>query len=289
MRISRRQIARIAAAGAALAIVRVLTRRGRHSDPKACRLQSVWTHVAGCRIHARASAGRADATSSPVVLVHGFGVSSSYFVPAAERLSCEFEVYAPDLPGHGRSDTPRQPLDVPTLAEALIRWMDAVGLQRVSLVANSMGCQIAAETAVRYPERIERLVLIGPTVDPAARSVLGHARRLFVAGLYERLSLSGLLAKDYLRMGVRIIPELRFMFRNRIEENLPRIEAPVMLVRGENDPIAPQQWVEAAARLARAERTVVIPTWGHAVHFSAADQIVDAIAPFLRRATGPAG
>ncbi|HSH39380.1 MAG TPA: alpha/beta hydrolase, partial [Chthoniobacterales bacterium] len=57
---------------------------------------------------------------------------------------------------------------------------------------------------------------------------------------------------------------------------------PVILVRGEKDPLAPQRWIDEAARLARAERVAVIPGWGHAVQFSAPEQTVDAIWPFLR-------
>lgn len=85
------------------------------------------------------------------VLVHGFGMSSSYFVPTAERLGTRFAVYAPDLPGHGGSDTPRDALDVPQFADALIAWMNGVGIERTSLVGHSFGGQIAVDAAVHYP------------------------------------------------------------------------------------------------------------------------------------------
>lgn len=245
-------------------------------------LESHWTTVGGCRIHARASVAAKDVHAVPVVLVHGFGVSSSYFVPTAERLAAEFAVYAPDLPGHGKSDTPTEPLDIPRLADCLIAWMDALGLQRVSLVGNSMGCQIVVDAAVRYPDRIDKLVLIGPASDPAGRTVAEQFRRLVAGGPYERPSLHKLLFVDYARMGRRLIPEFRSMLRDRIEEKLPRVTHPVMLVRGEKDPIVPQRWVDEAARLVGAERVVVIPRWGHAVNYSAARQLAAAISSFLK-------
>ena len=185
---------------------------------------NLWTTVGGCRIYARvagAAGGAAAAGTLPIVCVHGFGVSSSYFVPSIERLATEFPVYAPDLPGHGKSDTPPEALDVPRLADTLIAWMDAVGIRRASVVANSMGCQTAADAALRYPGRIDRLVLIGPTVDPAGRSVWQLFCRLVASSPFERLSLIGLLVRDYGRMGPRLAAEFRFMRRDRIEWKLP--------------------------------------------------------------------
>lgn len=264
-------------------VVAVGTRRQRQFRRGEIRkLESFWTEVGGCRMHARWAGVPRRRRSVPVVLVHGFGVSGSYFVPAAQRLATEFAVYAPDLPGHGKSETPREPLDIPRLADALVGWMDAVGLQRAALVGNSMGCQVVVDAAVRHPERVDRLVLIAPTTDPAARTVPQQVWRLLVAGLYERFSLLPLLLADYCRMGLRVIPELRFMLRDRIEDKLPHVEAPVLVVGGEKDPIVPQGWVEAAARLVPSARLIVIPGWGHAVHYSAPRVLVDTVVPFLR-------
>jgi 2-hydroxy-6-oxonona-2,4-dienedioate hydrolase len=52
-------------------------------------------------------------------------------------------------------------------------------------------------------------------------------------------------------------------------------------VRGEKDPLASQQWIDEAARLVGTDRVAVIPGWGHAVQYSAATQLIDAIRPFL--------
>lgn len=273
-----------AAVGAAIAAHAASTwKRRQHLDRGEIReLRDRWTVVGGCRIYSRVSTAAADPDLLPVVLVHGFGVSSSYFVPTAERLATEFDVYAPDLPGHGKSDTPAEPLDIPALADALVGWMDAVGLTQAMVVANSMGCQIAVDAAVRFPDRFERLVLIGPAGDPVARTVPAHALRLLAGSFFERPSLNGLLLVTYARMGTRTIPELRSLLADPIETKLPRVTMPTMLVRGEHDMVAPQRWLDEAAMLVDAEQVAVIPRWGHAVHYSAAPQLVDAILPFLR-------
>ncbi len=86
-------------------------------------------------------------------------------VPTAERLAEDFPVYAPDLPGFGHSSKPSHALDLPALAEALASWMTAAGLESAAMVGNSLGCQVIAEFGVRYPQRLHRAVLQGPTID----------------------------------------------------------------------------------------------------------------------------
>ncbi len=169
-------------------------------------LHDLWVHVNGHRLYARISKLDSRRMSAPVVLVHGWGVSGSYFIPLAERLAGSFDVYLPDLPGHGMSETPPKPLDVDDLAAELIDWMDAIGIARASLVGHSMGCQVAVQIAIRQPPRVDRLILIGITPDPGARGTLQQVRRFVIGGAYERFSLNYHLVKDYVRMGARLIP-----------------------------------------------------------------------------------
>jgi 2-hydroxy-6-oxonona-2,4-dienedioate hydrolase len=159
--------------------------------------------------------------------------------------------------------------------------MDNAGINRAALVGQSMGCEIVVEATIRDPARVTRLVLIAPTPDPAARKVWKQFTRLVRGGFYEKPSLMYLLLKDYLRMGRRVIPEFWSMLHYPMEEKLPQIHLPTMLVRGQNDPVIPQGWFEEAALLVRADRTTVIPRWGHAVQYSAARQLTEAIRPFL--------
>jgi len=243
--------------------------------------QSLWTQVGEWRMHTHVALPVHPSDAPPVVLIHGFGVSSSYFLPTAERLGRYLNVYAPDLPGHGKTAPPRKPLDVSELAEALIAWMDASGIECASLVGNSMGCQVAVEAALRHPSRIDRMVLIGPTTDPRGRSVSQLMMRFLIGGLFEQPSLNWLLVKDYARMRSRLIKEFNVMRADEVEVKLPHVDVPTMLVRGENDPIVPQRWLDEAARLVGAKRVAVIPHMGHALNYSAADELVATLLPFL--------
>src|SRR3954463_12088270 len=114
-------------------------------------LASRWVRAGRLRLHARVSVLPVAASAPTVVLVHGLLVSSRYMIPTAERLAAYCHVHSPDLPGYGKSAKPRAALDVPRLADALAAYIEAAGLERVVLLANSFGCQVAADYAARYP------------------------------------------------------------------------------------------------------------------------------------------
>lgn len=274
-----------AAAGAALVAAdgaRLARERRRElADGRRRPLRDLWRTVDGRATRARAAtegvaAGESGPDAPPLVLVHGFGVSSRYWQPAAERLAARHAVYVPDLPGHGRSAAPPRALTVPELAAALLAWMDAAGLARAVLVGHSMGCQIAVEAALRAPARVAGLVLVAPTVDPAARSLPRQLLRLLAAVPRERPALVPLVAADYLRMLPRALGELRAMLDHRIERRLPLLAVPTVVVHGADDPVAPPRWAREAAALAGAGR-VEIPDAAHAAQFSDAPAFVAAL------------
>jgi pimeloyl-ACP methyl ester carboxylesterase len=221
--------------------------------------------------------------TTPVVLVHGLGVSSRYMAPTGRLLADEFPVYAPDLPGFGRSERPRSTLRIEGLAESLVAWMDAAELASASLLGNSLGSQIIVEAALRHPQRVARLVLVGPTMDPEARTAYRQVLRLIRDVPYERLSLATVVAWDYLTCGpLRLWRTLRFALQDPIEEKLPSVVQPTLVVRGGNDPIAPQQWAESMVGLLPKGRLIVIPEGAHAVNYSTPEPLADAVRRFLK-------
>ena len=233
-------------------------------------------------MHARVWEGRAPPGRVPVVLVHGFSLSSLYWAPTAERLAREFPVFAPDLPGFGRSDAFGKVLDIPELTGALRAWMDALALGRVILVAHSFGCPVATEFALRHPARVERLVLADPAVDPAARTALQQIWRLLRDLPREPPSFWALLARDAGWAGPwRMARTLRFMLRDRLEEKLPHVRAPALVVRGARDALVSQDWAERAADLLPDGRLALIPGAPHVVPYAAPEDLVHLVRPFL--------
>jgi len=118
-----------------------------------------WVDVDGVRTLVRLSLDGGDAT--PIVHIHGFGISGRYLMPTARLLTDRAMNVVPDLPGYGISAKPQRPLSIPRLADAMVSIMDAVGVGKVVLVGNSMGCPISVELADRYTDRIE-----GSTTSP---------------------------------------------------------------------------------------------------------------------------
>jgi pimeloyl-ACP methyl ester carboxylesterase len=96
----------------------------------------------------------------PVVLIHGLGSSAETWAVLIPLLSREYLVYAPDLPGFGKTPLAPEGTNVSTHILYLERFLDALGYPRVILVGNSLGGWIATHIAVEHPERVERLFLL---------------------------------------------------------------------------------------------------------------------------------
>jgi 2-hydroxy-6-oxonona-2,4-dienedioate hydrolase len=239
--------------------------------------------VDGLRMHARVSVDPAPEGSPAVVLVHGLVVSSRYMIPTARKLAPHHEVYVPDLPGFGRSGKPPSVLDVAGLSDSLAAWMETVGLPSAVLVGNSVGCQVVADLVLRHPERVERAVLQGPTMDPEARTALRQAARLALDGTREPPSLLPIMLLDYVSAGLRRSFEtFRYALRDPIEEKLRRIQAPTLVVRGERDPIVPQRWAERVVRLLPKGRLVVVPGAAHTMNYAAPSELARVVRSFVR-------
>jgi pimeloyl-ACP methyl ester carboxylesterase len=141
-------------------------------------------------------------SGEPIVLLHGLGATKSEFLPTVPALAPGFRTIAIDLPGFGDSD---KPFPAAYDARFFARWvkaaLDALELDRVHLLGHSMGGRVALEVGMRHPDRIERLVLMTPSMAwlagrpwaPALRLVrpelgfLQPAPRNFVEGVIRRV------------------------------------------------------------------------------------------------------
>lgn len=234
------------------------------SGPDAAGVRTLWTRVDGSRMHAVALGD-----GPPVVLVHGYGVSGTYMLPLARALAASVSAFVPDLPGQGRSEHLRGRRSLADLADALGGWIEATGLARPALVANSMGCQIVTELAVRRPAQVGPMVLIGPTIDPARRAarhqLFGALRDL----AREPLSLVALAARDDAAVGLpALLSTARVVLADRIEERLPLIEQPTVVVHGDKDGFVGREWAERVATLLPRGRLVPVAGEPHAVQYT---------------------
>jgi pimeloyl-ACP methyl ester carboxylesterase len=159
--------------------------------------------------------------------------------------------------------------------------MTAAGLESAAMVGNSLGCQVIAEFGVRYPHRLPRAVLQGPTIDRYARSNLRQFGR-FVRDLpRERVPEYFVNGHDYLRTGLhRGWETMQIALADRIEEKLPRLSMPVLIVRGAHDPIVSQRWVEELTLSLPNGRLIITPG-AHTPNFSEPDSFAGVVRGFV--------
>ena len=207
-----------------------------------------------------------------LVLVHGLGVSGRYFLPLVHELS-ELDCVVPDLRRH-------------TTVEAQAEALGKVVGERTPMLGNSMGCQVIAELAVRAPELVERAVFVGPTVDRRRRSLGRQAARLLLDAFREPPSLLPIVARDYLSTGpIRVVRMARSAVNDALEREVPRMECPLLVVRGDRDPLCPRDWAEELAQLAQDGRQEVIRGAAHATHYSHPGELAALVRRFVEEPT----
>ena len=217
------------------------------------------------------------------MLLHGI-VSSRYLVPTASRLATSCRVVAPDMPGFGRSPSLGRSLAISELADLVAAWMAASGLEGSTVVGHSVGAQIAADLAARYPAAVGGTALIGPAVDRRARSLLGQLRRWQANAPAEPLSFHALAAYEAGEMGpAQMVRTLRHAVEDAIEDKLPDLSCPVLLVRGERDRIAPQEWLDDLQRRRPGSQLAVVPGAAHTVVYSRPAPLARIIVDFVCR------
>jgi len=220
-------------------------------------------------------------TATEFVLVHGIGTSHRYLARLHDELARTSVVHSVDLPGFGGLPKPSHSPTVEQMASALGQALDLSGIGSSVLVGHSMGSQWVVELAVQRPELAAAVIAMGPVADVAHRSLIGQGVRLAADIAFEPPLVNAIVFADYLRCGTRwflrqAIPMVDYPIERRIE----LIEAPVMILRGGNDPIAVTGWCRRL-RDASESRLVVIPGQRHVVQQSAPRAVASAIRAFL--------
>ncbi|UCD59129.1 MAG: alpha/beta hydrolase [Candidatus Hydrogenedentota bacterium] len=102
-----------------------------------------------------------------IIFIHGFASSLSTWRSCLEPISKQYRIFALDLKGFGFSGKPASKYTTDEYADFVIHFMDALELQAATLCGNSMGGNIAWRTALKYPERIERIILVDAAGYPS--------------------------------------------------------------------------------------------------------------------------
>lgn len=208
----------------------------------------------------RFPAGPESTADRVFVLVHGLGVSSRYFQPAAAELAKHGRVYLVDLPGYGASPDPKRDVTLRDHAGVLAAFLTASGLKDPVVVGHSMGAQVVARLAIRHPGSTEGIVLMAPTMPPEARTFWRAAGRLLRDAFREPPIVFWIALTDYfVRTGLGyLLRQTPHMLDDRLEDDLPTVTANTLVLNGDRDPIVPLDWAEATAALVPGGRFEVV-------------------------------
>lgn len=208
-----------------------------------------------------------DSNGSTVLLLHGRNFPSSYWQATIEALAgAGYRVVVPDQIGFNKSSKPLSDIHLDVLARNTASLLDSLNIEKVDIVAHSMGGMLATRFARSYPARVERMVLAGPIgledyrlyVPPVPSErlieqeskVTPESYRRWLIAAYEvtlpasaldpyveaRTRISG--SAEYLRWLVAYVNSYQMIWREPVAAEIPLLTQPVLFLIGENDHVA---------------------------------------------------
>jgi 4,5:9,10-diseco-3-hydroxy-5,9,17-trioxoandrosta-1(10),2-diene-4-oate hydrolase len=256
----------------------------------------------------------------PVVFIHGLSGSWQNWLEQLPVFARDHRVIAFDLPGFGASEMPIEKISIAGYGRWVDTLLDQLGVQSAAIVGNSMGGFIGTEVAIRFPARVERLVLVsaaGLTIEnqiPAP--VLTALRTLnaqlafstgWLASRSEALvrrprsrelmfgivahragKLPGPLVAEQVRGSGKpgFVPALDALTRYPIRDRLGDIACPTLIVWGTNDILVPARDADEFERLIPNSRKVVWPDTGHVAMLERPEAFNRLLAAFLAEKPG---
>jgi pimeloyl-ACP methyl ester carboxylesterase len=241
----------------------------------------------------------------PVVCSHGMSLDCDLFRPQVEGLASEqLRVLAYD--SRARGSRALEPYDLYDLADDFVALLDSRCIERAFLVGMSLGGSMAIRAAIRYPERLLGVVLIGASGVPYADWKAKESEELYASHRHEpRLDPAFARADAHAHLSERSRrerPELARFLESRIgarggeeswyeasswikkddvREQLGQVEVPFLIVHGEEDALIPLDMALETFSLLPQARLLVLPYAGHAINLEEADAVNEAISTFV--------
>ena len=280
-----------------------------------------WAQVDGARIHYLMSGTR----GSPLVLVHGGATDSATLSwgSSIQTYGQTHRVAAPDLPGFGLSEKPRTNYTLEYYTRFLKNFTQTIGFDRCSLIGLSLGGQISLNFALRFPERVDRLVLVScaglgigihwtlaalllvkaPRLHTSLRKIVLSNRKRVKLSLRSIVYEPSVIGDDLLDQIVAsthtpgagrawrsyLKNELCWLgFRHNFLPRLCEISAPTLIVHGDSDKLIPVRLAEKAHHLISRSELCVLPRCGHWPPRETPADFNRAVLKFLDRSSQPA-
>lgn len=241
----------------------------------------------------------------PVLFLHGWMGSWRYWFPTMERTSDHFRTYSFDFWGFGESRRQTTTESVQAYSNQVIRFLDALGIERVTLVGHSMGGMVALKTAINHPKRIERVAAVGAPIVGTSLSLLlkltdqpvlseAFARlprfRRFMfqrfLGMKDDPALSEILDDSIKSTSTTMTRSVGSMLRTDLRPELSRLAVPALIVHGGRDNIVNPDQADLFGNVPLAE-VVVMPESHHFPFLEEADLFNDVLLRFLNQDQQP--
>lgn len=203
-----------------------------------------------------------EGEGNPIVLLHGFCGSSRYWENIISELSNRYRVIAPDLPGHGQSETLLHGTTIEAISESIKGLIDGLNVGKVTMFGHSLGGYITLAFAEKYSEKLSGFSLVHSTAYPDSdeakkgrqvniEKVQQQGVRPLIDGLVPKLFSPDHKDEKYVETAKEIgyvttqegtIHALQAM-KDRPDRNhvLEKTELPVLLLAGEQDQIIPAE------------------------------------------------
>lgn len=244
-------------------------------------------HIAG--LYAALYRSRpASGAGTPAILIHGaFGSHLDW--PRALRQLTDRDIYAIDLPGHGKS-APPAPQSIAEHGTALSTFLDAIAAPKAVLIGHSMGGAVALDFALRSPERTARLVLIatGATLPIAAAipdpGLILTAAAAISGALWAAPAASEAVAHTAERLRSTaletVAADVAACRAFDVTSELSRVGCPTLILHGDCDRLVPLAQAQYLAERIGGARLVVSRGGGHMLMLEQPDVIADAVKEF---------
>ncbi len=250
---------------------------------------------------ARRSATTIRVRVSPLVLVHGVGGDADQWAFCFDALATSNRIIAIDLLGFGRSDKPLIDYRIAGFVEVLDRFLANLGIARAHFLGHSMGGWIVAAFALRFPEKVDKLVLNDAAgIDEGACpipvdlkiSTRANLRTAFECMFHEKgmvtEELVDLAYSLHLERGdghtIRSVLETLSNPWEKLDGKLAGLRAPTLVLWGKDDAVTPLAMAHAFHRDIIGSRLQIIERCGHLPPLERADEFVAEVTSFLRPA-----
>jgi len=247
----------------------------------------------------------------PLALIQGFGGGHQGWFFQTRAFKNYYRVVTFDNRGVGKTDKPREPYTIKTMADDVIALMDYLGIDKAHILGASMGGMIAQEVVLNYPERVGKLVLVvthagideesevslemlkalgfeeGYSEEGTANSDLGRLMRAVISlSFNKRLSKLILvpLAHVYTRIvGVKgLTGQFEAIKDYYTQDRLHMIKAPTLVMTGTEDKLMPPGSSEVLASMIPDAKLVRVEGGSHAFHLEMSGRFNKEVLDFLR-------